>query len=124
MKFTNKTAIKLLKAARSPELNYRISIINDKAELEYREATFIRSDLSILKEEAEYLISLSEEEGTAIGDELRDARELLRRTRNGKSIPVTDTFDLMFSPDQIQYARDLVNEYKRVKALIKKIEEV
>ena len=121
MRFTEKTAIKLLKSARCPRLEQAIRDINEEAEREYRETNFIRSDLSILKDEAEYLIILYEDGSSYPWAELKEARKILRETHNGKYNFITEDFNLKYTDLDIERSRATVNEYKRLKRLLKEI---
>lgn len=78
-----------------------------------------RSDIQMLADEAGYLLSMFNEEGTAHNDDLTDARELLRETKYGREIPLNEkTLKPVYRPSEIQTAKDIVNEYARLTNLL------
>lgn len=117
MEFTDKTAIKLLKKLNSWDL---WDMVCEYPESERDD----RSDMQMLADEAGYLLSLFEENGTAHYDDLKECRYILNRTKYGKSMPLYfPSMKPMYKPSDIQVAKDVVNEYKRLKRFVKRMEE-
>ena len=115
MTFTDKEAVKELNRARSFELHCRIE---DYPEYE-REG---RSDFQILADELSWLLDNFNEDGHCLHDDLEDAREILRETKNGKVIPLwKDSLKPMYSSSRIKGCRDIVNEYNRLVSLRKRV---
>jgi len=120
MRFTDETAIKLEQKARNTNLSYHLESLTD----EDRED---RSDMQILADECSYLVELYEEDGNTYNDELFMARKLLRETKYGKVIPLDiETFRPKRGYDRrsIQDAKEVVNEYNRLKRLFNKLSDM
>lgn len=82
-----------------------------------------RSDMQMLADECGYILSIFEEEGHNYNDSLNRANEILRETKNGKQMPLyKDTLKPKYREIEIQDARQLVNEYKRLKSLMQRLE--
>lgn len=82
-----------------------------------------RSDMQMLADECGYILSIFEEEGHDYNDSLNRAKEILRETKNGKQMPLyKDTLKPKYREIEIQDARQLVNEYKRLKSLMQRLE--
>lgn len=114
---TDERAKKLLASANSYELEYRISIqeIDDP----YFQGM---TDMELLKEEADYLLGMYDEGGTVFSDELEEARHILRRTKNGKIIPMENFAPIKrYNPRAVEWAKTVVNEYRRLKSLCNKL---
>lgn len=115
MNITDKEALKELKRVRSYELDQSIS---DYPEDE-RDG---RSDMQMLADECSYILSNFEESGHVLCEDLQRAREIIRRTKNGKVIPVwTSSLEPMYRQSDIQIARDAINEYRRLQNLMKRL---
>lgn len=118
MKLENKELAELVKAANLSVLNWRIFIATADDMDGLSEAEWV-------KREAEWIIEDYTEDGHALHEELAWARWLLKRTENGKRIPISieDGFRPMrgFQPQDIKAARQVVQEYKAAKAFEKKI---
>jgi hypothetical protein len=110
----DRTAINILKRARSSDLEYNIQTFPE----EERDG---KTDLEILRDEMDYLISMYEEEGTIYSNDLEEAREILRETRYGKANIITSDFRLKYSDWDIQRSRATVNEYNRLKLLMREV---
>lgn len=108
----DKTAIKLLRRAKCSELDESIRTYPDDERGD-------KTDLEILRDEISYLIEMYEEGGTRLSEDLEEARDILRETRNGKYNKLTSDFKLVYSEFDIKRARSTVNEYKRLKSLVK-----
>lgn len=114
MKLTDKTAIKILRRAKSSDLEDHIrSYPEDEIDG--------KTDIEILRDEIEYLVDMYEEDGTIYSGDLQEAREILRDTNNGKTNRFTQDFDLMYTDWDIKRSRNTVNEYKRLKRLLKEV---
>jgi len=117
MELTDKTAIKLLKKLNSCELWERV----DSYPEDERDG---RSDMQMLADEAGYMLSLFEEDGTAHYDDLKECRHILNRTKYGKVMPCYfPSLMPMYNLSDIQTAKDVVNEYNRLKRFVKRMEE-
>ena len=119
MKLTDEKAIKMLKKARLYELE---EMIDNYPENE-RDG---RNDWQMLADEAGYYYSCYLEDGHCFKDDLADAREKLRETKNGKVIPIDKkTFRPLhgYWPSDLQIARDAVNEFNRLKRFVERLEK-
>lgn len=115
MKLTDANVKKILKKVRSYELEERIS---DYPENE-RDG---RSDMEMLKNELDWYIDNLEEDGCLSHEALEEAREILRKTQYGKTIPLNRyTLKPAWKASDIQEAKDFVNEYSRLKRLQQKL---
>ena len=113
MRITDKEAIRLLKRANSPDLEGHVATYPE----EERDG---QSDLDIVLYELDYLVDMYENGGTVYSEDLEDALKVLKDTHNGKSIPVIlPEFKFMYHPNDIDKAKNVVNEYKRLKRLLK-----
>lgn len=116
MELVNKELAAMVKAANIATLNWRIYIADDLEGL--NEAEWV-------EREAQWIIEDYTEDGHALHDELKHARWLLKRTDNGKRIPIDpmNGFRPMegFTPQDIESARHTVAEYKSVRAFAKKM---
>lgn len=85
-----------------------------------------RSDLEFVADEISYQISCFNEDGHDWKDELEEARTRLRKTKNGKIIPL-DPQSLKpiygYYPYQLEGAKALVAEYKRLVNALKKLQK-
>ena len=117
MKFTDKDALNEMKKIRSGELYEWIS--------EYPENERDgRSDMQVLADELSYMISCFEENGHGMHDDLEWAWEVLRDTKNGKVMPLWGkSLQPMYRPSDITNAKDLINEVRRLKNGMKRIQD-
>ena len=82
-----------------------------------------KSDMDILRDEVSYFLSMFTEGDTVYSDDLEQAREFIRETKNGKVIPCYNTFPPVpkYSPTRLKIeldkARNTINEYNRLKKL-------
>ena len=117
MRITDKEAIKELKRVRSGELEEMVETYPEE-EIEGK------SDMQIIMDELSYILSNFKEDGHVLYYDLREAREILRETKNGKVIPLwRESLEPIYSKDRIQRARNTVNEYNRLLALHKRLKE-
>lgn len=120
MKLTDKKAISIYKRLKMSEL---IESIDEYPEDE-RDG---RNDLQILTDEINYFRSCFEEDGHAFKESLDDAKELLRETKNGTSIPL-DPRTLKpkygYYPSDIQIAKDVISEYKQLQYYEKRLRDM
>ena len=116
MKITDQEVIKIMKRARLYEVEESVYTYPENE----RDG---RSDMQVLADEASYYLSLYEEDGTAHSDDLAWAKEVLSRTRYGKVMPLyMPSMTPVYRPSDIQNAKDCVNEYNRLKRLVKRLE--
>lgn len=74
-----------------------------------------RSDLYVLLDEIGYFIEMYETDGTVYSEDLYNSRTILRRTKNGKLVPIsTVTFRPIYSYGDISNAKSTVAEYRRL----------
>ena len=110
MKLTDKNVLKWLKAINCLELEEHIDDMNEQ-ELDGR------SEIQLFADELSWYLSNYEEAGHCWHDSLIEAKELLKETKNGKNIPLDSKTlkpKLGYGPWEIQGAKDIVNEYKRM----------
>ena len=120
MKLTDKEVIKTLKKARL----YEVEEMIDTYPEDERDG---RNDWQMLADEAGYFYSCFLEDGHCFKDDLAEAREKLRRTKFGKTIPLDcRTLKPLYGywPSDIQAAKDAVNEFNRAKNLVKRLEKL
>ena len=71
------------------------------------------------------MISCFEESGHGMNEDLEWAREVLRKTKNGKVMPLWgETLQPMYRPSDVTNAKDLVNEVRRLKNGMKRIRDM
>ena len=120
MKITDKEVKKLLKQANSSDLSENVRTypedeVDDQTEME------------IFLNELGYLLMMYEEGGTIYSEDLEEAREFIRETKNGKVIPCWHTIPPVpkYTETQLeiglQRARNTVNEYNRLMRMAKKL---
>lgn len=121
---TRETLMSILAEANLPELEYR-------ADEYWNEDERIReglTEIQYLKREAEWVVEdYTEDTGHFLHDEWKAAKALIRRTKNGTRIPIsTATFRPLdgYTPDEIQRARDIIDEVNRTKAFIRKLSKM
>lgn len=118
MNITDKKALKILKRASSSLLDEFVEEYPEKE----RDG---RSDLEFIADEISYHISCYNEDGHVWKDDLEEAREKLRETKNGKFIPL-DAKTMKpkhgYWPSDIDIAKSTVNEYKRLVRLLKELQ--
>ena len=120
MKISDKEVLKQLKIVRSSDLEDSIKTLQED-EVEGR------TDMQVLKDELEYLLSLYDEGGTLHSEDLEQAREFMRETKNGKVMPCYNTFPptpkytVTRLELEVERARNTINEYNRLKSLEKRL---
>ena len=117
MKITDKEVLRQLKIVRSSELRENIETLPE-------DEVDGRSDMQVLKDELEYLLSMYDEGGTYQSDDLEQAREFIRETKNGKQfkLDINDPVrSIKKSKIRFEQAKNTVNEYNRLKSLEKRI---
>lgn len=81
-----------------------------------------RTDMEIFSHEVSHFYNLYCDGDTIFNEDLREAKEVLRRTKYGKVIPLwKDTLKPIYSENRIIQAKNTVNEFKRLKRLYNKI---
>ena len=81
-----------------------------------------RTDIQILADEVSYFVSNYSEGGHVLCEDLEEAKEILRRTKNGKVMPLWEsTLTPVYRPRQIEQAKETVNEYRRLKNCLKRL---
>ena len=109
MILTNEYAIKVFKALKNQYVRENIVLYPENE----RDG---RDDLQFIADEIGYVISMFEEDGYTIHEELVFARELLRETKNGKEIPlILPSLAPKYRNSDIVFAKQLVAEYKQLK---------
>lgn len=117
MKITDQEVLKMLKKVRCADLENDVFDYPD----DERDG---RSDKQFFADELSYIISCYEETGHTLCEDLEESREILRVTKNGKVIPLwQSTLKPMYSNSRIQIARNVINEYNRLKRLSKRLRE-
>lgn len=118
MVITDKEVLKELKTAKCPDLWENLKTFPE-AEQDGQ------SEMQILANECCYLIEMYNEDGTRLCEDLKEAREFIKETKNGKSFAL-DTYDLKRSLERgkmrFQQAKNTVNEYNRLTSLKKRLE--
>ena len=115
MKINDAEVLKELKRVRSGELWCRMEDFPD-------DEVDGRSDMQMLADELSWLIENFEECGCCLHEDLEEAREILRETRYGKVIPLwKDSLKPVYDKHRIQSCKDTVNEYNRLKTLMKRL---
>lgn len=115
MKITDKEVLKELKTVRCFDLEESLRTYPDD-EVEGR------SEMQMLADECSYILGNYAEYGHVFHEDLEWARMVLRVTNNGKHIPLwTSTLQPKYRPSDIQNARNVINEHKRLKNLMKRL---
>lgn len=118
----NKKTGDLLKLADSIELSVRFEEAKETLDLDDD-----RTDIQILKDEAQHLIDLYSETGTSYSNELKAAKKILADTKDGKEIPLNADAILnggkiyKYTKQEVELAINLVAEVSRLKKLVKKL---
>ena len=113
MVITDKDALKLLGRANSETLWEYVEAYPE------HELDGI-SELDFVMDELEYLVFMYEDDGTIHFDNLRYSKKVLKDTDNGRSMPVSlPDFEFKYTKQEIQEAKDTVNEYRRLKRILK-----
>ena len=118
MKITSEEVKKIIRKVRSYELEEDIENYPE----DEREG---RSDIQFLADEVSYIVSLYHEDGTCHSDDLADAKALLAETCYGKRIPIdirTGRPLHGYWPHDIESAKSVVNEYRRLVRLKERLE--
>lgn len=111
MRFVDEEAKRYLASVRSARLE---ELIEETDKLDKED----RSDLEILYDEVNYLVELYMEDGTAPREEYLKAKEIVRKTENGKVMPLNPiSLKPRYSKQQVEDAKELVNEVRRLKRL-------
>lgn len=117
MKITDKEVLKELRTVNCSDLEENIKTFPE-------EEQDGQSEMQILANECCYLVEMYQEDGTLYSEDLEEAREFIKETKNGKSFPL-DPNDLKRSlaRGQIRYqqAKNTVNEYNRLLSLKKRL---
>lgn len=115
MKLTDQEAIKALKKVRVYDLEQMIS---DYPEDE-RDG---RSDWDMIANEAGWLLDALNEDENANHEALLEAREILRETHNGKTMPIlVPSFKPKYKEYEVRDAKEFVNMYNRLTRFVKKL---
>jgi hypothetical protein len=115
MKITDKEVLKELKRARSGELWESLDSYPEDERGD-------RTDMQILADECSYILSCFEEDGHCLHDDLQEAKEIMRETKNGKTIPLwRESLTPVYSKHKIEAARDYINEHRRLKSLMARL---
>ena len=114
MKITDKEVLRQLKIVRSYQLEESIETYPE----DERDG---RSDMQILADEVSWFVSLYTEGGTATSEDYEYAKEILRETNNGKIPLRLSDLKPKYSPRDIQEAKNTINEFKRLKNLMERL---
>ena len=115
MKITDKVALAELKKVNSGLL---YDTVNDYPDDE-RDG---RSDLEFLADEVSWHLSCYNEDGHYWKEDLDEAKEILKETKNGKVIPLfTDTLKPVYSSWKIDRAKEQIKEYRRLVNCMKRL---
>ena len=115
MKLTDHEAIKALKKVRIWDLE---QMIEDYPEDE-RDG---RSDWDMIGNEASWLLDALNEDENANHEALLEAREILRETHNGKTMPIlVPSFKPKYKEYQVRDAKEFVNMYNRLVRFVNKL---
>lgn len=115
MKITDKVALAELKKVNSNELYETIKDYPD----DERDG---RSDLEFLADEVSYQISCFNEEGHEWKEDLDEAKEILKETKNGKvQVMLLPSLQPKYKAYQIDRAKAIVSEYKRLTNCMKRL---
>ena len=74
-----------------------------------------KSDMEIFCDEVYYLIDMYIEPGTRQYNDLKWAREIMKKTKRGTVIPVDLNFNSKYSQCDVDLASEITNEVKRLK---------
>ena len=81
-----------------------------------------RSDLEFLADEVSWHLSCYNEDGHYWKEDLEEAKEILKETKNGKVIPLfTDTLKPVYSAWKIDRAKEQIKEYRRLVNCMKRL---
>lgn len=117
MKFTDKRALKIIKSIKCYEARESIESYPE----EERDG---KTELEIVLDELEYFVYMFEEVDGSLKGDLDESREILRRTSNGKTIPISlTTLKPIYSEWRIKSAKNTVSEYRQLKRLVSKLKE-
>lgn len=108
MKITDKAVLSELKKVRSVELEENLGTIPE----EERDG---KSDLEVFCDEVYYLIDMYITPGTRQYNNLKWAREIMKKTKRGTVIPVDLNFNPKYSQCDVDLASEITNEAKRLK---------
>ena len=115
MKITDPEVKRLLKRANSVDLDERVYSFPE-------EERGIQTDMDIFIDELAYLIDLYDSDGTIFSEDLETARGIMKATDNGKVMPLyPDSLLPRYRKYEVDNARDTINEYRRLKRLLKEV---
>ena len=120
MKITDKEVLKQLNIVKCSELRENIETTPDD-EIDGR------TDMQLLKDELEYLLSLYEDDGKCHYEDLEQAKHFMKETKRGKVIPFYNTFPptTKYTPVRLsimlEQAKNTINEYNRLVSLAKRL---
>lgn len=109
MKITDKAVLNELKKVRSAELKENLETFPE----DERDG---KSDMEIFCDEVYYLIDMYIEPGTRQYNNLQWAREIMKKTKRGKVMPLDNrTLHPKYSKCDVDLASEITNEVKRLK---------
>lgn len=108
LKITDKAVLSELKKVRSNELEENLETFPE----DERDG---KSDMEIFCDEVYYLIDMYIEPGTRQYNNLKWAREIMKKTKRGTVIPVDMNFNPKYSKCDVDLASEITNEVKRLK---------
>ena len=118
MTITDKEAVKIVKSIKCYEVKESIETYPEDERGD-------KTDLEIIRDEIEYFVYMFEEVDGCYKDDLDKSREILRRTKNGRVMPVyMPSLEPVYQSYQVENAKNTVSEYRQLKSLLKKLKEV
>lgn len=120
MELTDKIALGLLEKANSADLDFRIYDMTE----EDRDG---RTDIEVLSDEVDWMLYLYDEADGEYNYDLKEARSLIRKTNDGKTIPISsETFRPLpgYTPQDIENARQIIAEVKRLRTVAKALRKL
>lgn len=118
MKLTDKEAIKALRKVRC----YDLEMMIDNYPEDERDG---RTDWEMIANEAGWLLDAFNEYDNANHEALEEARECMRRTKNGKEMPLNVvTLKPAYKNYEICDARNLINMYNRLTRFVQRLKRM
>jgi len=115
MKLTDEKTIKMLNKVRSYELE-------DMLETYPEDERIGRTDEEMLLNELSHLLETYEDDGYTAHEDFLRAKRILRETKHGKVMPYyMPACKPKYKAWEVEEAKDMVNEYNRLKRLYNKL---
>lgn len=115
MKLTDEKTIKMLNKVRSSELEEMLETYPE-------DERSGRTDEEMLLNELSHLLETYEDDGYTAHEDFLRAKRILSETKYGKVMPMyMPAFKPKYKEWEVQDAKDMVNEYNRLKRLYNKL---